>query len=318
MSSTTQPPIFGSDLEAERYLVGSLFNRQNANYYPAMARLVIDQALARRGPLLGGTVIDVGCGIGMSTMEILERTDTGRVFAVDSSDAMLRICETGFLGNSRVETIRASAGEPRFMNSYDAEMIFCIQMIHLLHKSEAESKVPAAVASFGEVLVSGGVLAMDFGPSNGDFRTFTLADPRMGPKDGEIMSELAHPLYRAVMDVLPEEASEWGLNISSFWPPASTRFRREFLEETLRARSFGGIRFVEGLYPMRGVDVWNHICLNLWTVAKRWLKDSGLTPEQFFKMLEDAVKHVMDSDDFGKHLTVSAFHPYQILTAVRE
>ncbi len=144
-----------------------------------------------------------------------------------------------------------------------------------------------------------------------DQRRFTLADPRVGPQsEGEVTSELAHPLYRCVMEQLPVTADTFGVAIASFWPPAATRFTRNFLEATLAARGFGGIRVTEGLYPMRGADVWNHICLNLWTVAKRWLATSGLSTNQFFGMLEHAIRTVRSAGEFDELASIPASHPY--------
>ena len=58
------------------------------SYYPDMARFVIDAARARLGEEFD-RIIDLGSGIGMSTMEVLKDTNSrGRVIAVEPEEAM--------------------------------------------------------------------------------------------------------------------------------------------------------------------------------------------------------------------------------------
>jgi len=173
-------------------------------YYSEMARFVINAAKARLGKTLV-TVIDLGSGIGISTMEVLKDLGPdGRVIAIEPEEGMRYFCGLNTMGDPRV-TIVDGRGEDfaRQITTVSwsdmdkvpmVDAVLCCQVFHLFNPPGKESLIPAVLKQIATVLRPGGIFAFDLGPSNFEFAT-PLVDHRSGGGErGEVITELAHRL----------------------------------------------------------------------------------------------------------------------------
>lgn len=304
-------------------------------YYPEMARFVINAAKAKLDGRLG-TVVDIGAGIGMSTMEIL-KDDVDRVIAVEPEEGMRYFCELNTMGDPRVQVI-AGRGEElieylgavrgRVSDIYNrsetadivkkVDAVLCCQVFHLFNPPGKESLVPRLLSQVAKALRVGGVFAFDLGPSNFEFAT-PLADHRSGGgKRGEIITELAHPLYQRAHEILlgvvrrefPALARE------SLWPPAAARMSFKYLNEACEKAGLRNLEVSEELSPVSGKRVINFI-RNGWTVFFRWPPLSELPTDRKLELMKEALNRLFQEEDFSAMSNVMSYHPTAVFTAVK-
>lgn len=144
--------------------------------------------LVAEGRLVGGRVLEVGCGTGRLAVALAERGS--RVWAVDSSEEMLREARAVAAG-TRVGLKRAAAEDLPFKDGwFDAAVMRLV--VHLVDR-------PRALAELARVLVPGGRVAIaTFAPEHFDdfwltrvFPEVRELDRRRFPTPGELEAGLA-------------------------------------------------------------------------------------------------------------------------------
>ncbi len=291
------------------------------NYYREMARLVLTEVkqvkVAIGGPMRTG--VDLGAGVGVSTMEMLSSFD--RIIAVEPEDSMREILGMNLFCNPKVSIVAAKAqnlsevlGSSRFLIS--ADVVMMCQVIHLL-----KDDLPKALSEIAKVLTKKGVLAFDFGPSNFEFTTHKLSDHRSGeaPAADEIMTELSHPFYRmAHKNVLATVRERYPqFDRDNLWPSAGKKFNRADLKVALEAAGLEMVRVTEIMSPLSGERVLEFL-RNAWAVFFRWPPLSDLPIKEKMSAMEDSMNDLCVHPDFERLVSITAYHPTAIITAVKK
>lgn len=302
-------------------------------YYQEMARLVIDAARARLGSAVG-IGVDLGAGVGMSTMEL--RKDAAYVIAVEPEEGMRYFCGLNVMGDPQVavvegkgenlsETIALLASRRSNISALDDELVdpgvdavLCCQVFHLFNPPDKGSLVPAVLQQIAAVLRTGGVFAFDLGPSNFEFAT-PLSNHRTGEaKRGEILTELSHPLYQRAHEIaLRVVKREFpGFDRENLWPPAAARMSFEFLHDAYERAGLHDLEAREDFSPVPGRRVVNFI-RNGWSVFFRWGPLAGLPSERKLNLMNEVLGELFREPNFEAMKTVMSYHPTAVFTAVK-
>ena len=298
------------------------------HYYSEMARFVIGSAKARLGGGLGA-VVDLGAGIGISTMEVLKDPTVSRVVAVEPEEGMRYFCELNTMGDPRVQVLEGRGEDFRERittfswpdtNPVPAvvDAVLCCQVFHLFNPPGKESVVPTVLAQAAQVLRPGGVLAFDLGPSNYEF-ALRWSDHRSGKVNpGEIMTELAHPLYRMAHGFTYETAQREFPDFSreNLWPPAAARMDFEFLKRACEGAGFRDLEVHEDLLPVVGHRV-VHFIRGGWAVFFRWGPLAELPSERKVALMSQTMNALFDVKDFADLCNVMSYHPTAVFTVVK-
>lgn len=289
-------------------------------YYQEMARFVVNAAKGRIGSMPRMT-LDLGAGIGISTMEILKDLGSDSyVIAIEPEEAMRYFCGLNTMGDLRVEVMEGR-GEilSEVMKWYQSvNAIFCCQVFHLFNPPGKESLIPVVLKQVAEVLKPGGVFAFDLGPSNFEFAT-PLADHRSdNRKRGEMITELAHPLYQRiheiVLDIVRRKFPKF--EHENLWPPVSARMSFEYLSNACEDAGFRNLEVSEDFSPLSGKRIINFI-RNGWTVFFRWAPLSELPTDQKLGLMNKALNFLFHEPNFTAMSNVMSYHPTAVFTAVK-
>lgn len=300
-------------------------------YYREMVNAVIHGAQYATGRKNLGIVVDLGAGIGISTMEILKHAD--RVVAVEPDAGMRYMLELNVMGNPAVNVVEGR-GESLVSALYRVDQLWtssvlthiflgvgavlCSQVFHLFNPPGKETLVPKVLYQCMDSLKRGGVLAFDLSPSNYEF-SLPLADHRNGEvRQGEIMTELAHPLYQRVHQVLLKLVKEKfpDFQRENLWPPVSARMSYAFLRDNCEVHRLGNFTVLEELVPISGERIID-FPRNGWTVFFRWPPLSELPAEEKLALMNTALSAVFLDPDFEAMKNVMAYHPTAVCTAVK-
>ena len=158
------------------------------------------------------------------------------------------------------------------------------------------------------------MFGFDFGPSNYAF-DLPLADHRRNEtKTGEILTELAHPLYQLLHQyVLEIVQKEYDVSAQSLWPNPVAKTNRDFLTDAACAARFSEITIREYLSPLSGFRVLEFM-RNGWTVFFRWGELSKLPIETKLNIMERALDEVYKHRDFEDMCAVQCYHPTAVVT----
>lgn len=285
------------------------------NYYREMARLVAHELMQAHDFLGsgGGTICEVGAGIGVSTLELLKILKPSHFDVLEPDASMRAMLEINMAARSGVRVYNANA-----LNlgswEWDYDAIVCCQMFHLL-----KDDVEQALRVFRNVLSEKGVLAFDLGPSNWRFRSFDVFDHRQKqnmPAFHEVVSELGHPLYgmveRTVRDAIKADVPNF--DRPNLWPPAAMAYDYDILCGMLSEAGFSKPRITEHLVPISGERVLEFI-RNGWSVFFRWPPLDTLPMERKLGYITDALERVTACDEFEELCHYQAYHPSAVITA---
>ncbi|MEK7073542.1 MAG: class I SAM-dependent methyltransferase [Patescibacteria group bacterium] len=292
------------------------------DYYREMAREVV--AAARRANASSvPRAIDLGAGIGISTMEVIAATPgLRRMLAVEPEEGMRAFAELNVMGDPRVAVV-AGRGEklaeavPADLRG-QVDLLTCCQAFHLFNPPGKDSLVPALLAEAAQVMGAGGIFAFDLGPSNYAF-ALPLADHRAGSaKSGQIETELSHPLYQRVQAILLEEVRKDypAFDRSDLWPAAGARQDFAGLEERFAAAGFTQFRCSEVLVPVPGRRVIEFI-RNGWAVFFRWPPLVELDMEVKLGLMRRAIGRLLAEGELDRLSGLISYHPTAVFTAVR-
>lgn len=161
------------------------------------------------------------------------------------------------------------------------------------------------------------VFVFDLGPSNFEFAT-PLADHRSGGwKRGEVISELAHPLYQRaheiVLGVVRREFPTF--ERENLWPSAAARMNFKYLSEACENASLRNLKVSEDFSPVSGQRVINFI-RNGWTVFFRWPPLSELPTDRKLELMNEALNRLFGEPDFTAMSSIMSYHPTAVFTAV--
>lgn len=296
-------------------------------YYWESARFVIDAAKARLGGKLGN-VVDLGAGIGISTMEALK--DAKEVVAVEPEESMRYFLRLNVMGDPRVTILDGKAEHLHsaiqyaftdYQDSSDVHLdaVLCCQVFHLFNPPGKESGVGSILDQISKVLREGGVLAFDLGPSNFEFAT-PIADHRSGKTNrGEVLTELAHPLYQLAHQLLyrivKREFPEFGRE--DLWPPVAARINLTFLKEECKKAGLLDLQVSEEFLPVSGKRVIDFVRSG-WAVFFRWPPLSELPADKKLTLMDEALRQLFREPDFQAMSTVMSYHPTAVFTAVKD
>lgn len=308
------------------------------DYYREMATFVVNVAKSRLGKKNLGTVVDLGAGIGISTMEILKYAE--RVVAVEPDAGMRYMLELNVMGDPRVIVVDGR-GEvlmqslvplndlwkdvpglqdeqtQSYFVGFDA--VLCSQAFHLFNPPDKESLVPKVLSEVSRVLRQGGVFAFDLGPSNYKF-ALPIADHRLGfpPQHGQIVTELAHPLYQRVhnivLGIVRREFPDFGRE--NLWPSVAARMSFNFLSDSCEIAGLRNLQVSEDLSPVSGKRVIEFI-RNGWTVFFRWPPLSELPSEKKLSLMNEALSQLFLLPDFEAMQSVMSYHPTAVFTVIK-
>lgn len=308
-------------------------------YYPEMARFVIEAAKSRLNSTLVtlGTVVDLGAGIGMSTMELLKEPSVERVIAVEPEAGMRYFCELNTMGDPRARVIEGRGENlsdvitPQLVGhditlerEWKLDAVLCCQVFHLFNPPGQECLVPKVFAEVARVLQRSGVFAFDLGPSNFEFAT-PLSDHRASRasgrgiiRRGEILTEFAHPLYQQAhaiaYDVVKREFSDF--ERENLWPPAAARMSFDFLRDACEQAGLHDLAVREDFSPVSGRRVINFL-RNGWHVWFRWPPLSDLPAERKIALIGEVMNELFRQPDFEAMGSVMSYHPTAVFTAMR-
>ena len=197
-------------------------------------------------------------------------------------------------------------------------VIIACQVFHLFNPPSKESLVPVVLNQVATVLEPGGVFAFDLGPSNFEFAT-PLVDHRGGEgKTGEIVTELAHPLYRRAHQILLSVVRSQfpDFERESLWPSAAARMNLRYLSESCENAGLRDLEVSEDFSPISGKRVINFI-RNGWAVFFRWPPLSELPTSQKLELMKEALGILFQEEDFSVMSNVMSYHPTAVFTAVK-
>ncbi|MBI2056288.1 MAG: class I SAM-dependent methyltransferase [Candidatus Sungbacteria bacterium] len=306
------------------------------DYYRESARFVINAAKARLGKKNLGAVVEIGAGIGISTMEILQHAE--RVIAVEPDEGMRYFLGLNTMGDplvtivgGRGETLLRSLhqvadlwtgvpglqDEPFHESFNGVDTILCCQAFHLFNPPGKESLVPKVLEQVSCVLKKCGVFAFDLGPSNFKFLT-RISDHRTFTNSGEILTELSHPLYQRTHQILygvvkreyPDFTRE------NLWPLGSAKMTYDFLVQASLKAGLSSLLFTENFIPLNGLRVIEFI-RNGWTVFFRWPPLSELSSEKKLALMNEAMTQLFREPDFEQMQNMMSYHPTAVFTAVK-
>lgn len=284
-------------------------------YYREMARLVMTE-LKQAGiakNLDVNSVVDLGAGIGISTMEL--RAGFANIFAVEPESSMHYLLQLNFMG-SPVDVFcgKAENLSEIIPNGHQIDAVVACQMFHLLRDNLSQ-----CLEQIGHVLsrVRDGLLCFDLGPSNYFFTSHEFSDHRSrhAPKPNQIMTELSHPLYRAahdkVLDLVKERYPEFDRD--NLWPPVAKSYTQQELDDVLGNHGFVLERKTELMVPIVGSRIPEFI-RNGWAVFFRWPPLDKLSMDEKLELMKPALEYIHRSSDLKSMFSVPAYHPTAIFT----
>ena len=159
------------------------------------------ELLLRAGIKPGMRVVDLGCGVGMTTQLLAELVGpTGKVIGVDYSEAQVKQARTllppEFSNVSFVEASATDTNLPR--EAFD--LVYCrFLLIHLTDPEAALNEMLALLKPEGIVAVEDGDLASASSEPASAFQEFSNLFGALGPKWG-VDYTLGRRLYHMVLD----------------------------------------------------------------------------------------------------------------------
>ncbi|MEK7640422.1 MAG: methyltransferase domain-containing protein [Patescibacteria group bacterium] len=289
-------------------------------YYREMARLVLTEVKQVSRAINGSmqTCIDLGAGVGVSTMELLSSFE--RIIAVEPEESMREILGMNLFCHPKV-TIKSGKAEElsAVLDDDDIGVIDVVAMCQVMHN--LKDVLPTVLTEISKVLCEYGVLAFDLGPSNFEFTTHKISDHRSGepPAADEIMTELSHPLYLIAHEVVLETVRKRypDFDRENLWPPAGKKFSREELKPAFEAAGMEMVRVTEIMVPISGERVLEFL-KNAWAVFFRWKPLCDLPIKEKISAMEESIKTLCSLPDFDELVSVVAYHPTAIITAVKK
>ncbi len=284
-------------------------------YYSEMAAFVCKAAkeqLGRRPKIM----VDLGAGIGMSTIQALEILEPDTLLAVEPNEESRHYCGLATMGDPRV-AIKEGLGEKlaEVVSPSSVDVVVCCQTFHILSKPE-NGLLPQTLEQITEVLKPSGVFAFDLGPSNYKF-ALPLSDHRSGKvRDGETLTELSHPLYQKAHELAIREVQNRLPDVETLWPPPDPHQSFESLKSACEDAGLGHLVVQEYLSPVSGRRVIEFI-RNGWSVFFRRGQPANLTAQEKLEIMNSFMAALFHHPDFQAMRQVMSYHPTAVLTAVK-
>lgn len=290
-------------------------------YYTEMAEKTFGLARARlraAGHALK-RVLELGCGIGISTMVMANAEEEAAILAIEPEEAMRQVAALHFVGRPQVHIMEGRAESCADLVADPVDLAIACQMIHLVHGPKpAESRLSATFAQVAKALVPGGIFAFDLGPSNFAF-AMALQDHRATEHRDvrAVPTEFCHPLYQQVERILHGIlAADFNDLPKTLWPDAAARLTREDIVERAQGAGFSGEVIEESLQPLDGKRILNFI-RNAWAVFFRWGELSKLPAEQKIGYVGRALDKLATHPHFPQMCEATAYHPTAVVTLAR-
>lgn len=281
-------------------------------YYREMAQLVVDAAVNESNHCINA--LELGCGIGISTMILAKKAEN--VVAVEPDESMRMMAALHFAGNRRVKVVegRAEALSRDHVPLEHFDFACACQMVHLLNPPSGESHLTKAFGEIANSLKRGGVFAFDLGPSNYEF-AMPIRDHRSEcSPSGSIPTEFCHYLYRqmepAIRLAVRSRFSDMDLP-ASLWPAATARMTEAQIKDVAWSAGFHDVKVEEVLLPLTTERILNFI-RNGWAVFFRWGKLSELPAKTKLEIVADAMELLVGTK---QHQTV--YHPSAVFTLIK-
>jgi len=289
-------------------------------YYRNMAERVVARAkVAKQGGF--HKVIDLGAGIGVSTRAIYDSLKVPGIplelVAVEPEPDMCDIFYWNTLGNPDIILCQSRAEDMLGSVLTGVDAVFCCQALHVMNPPGKPEILKSILANVAKLLAKHGVFAFDLGPSNYKF-AHKISDHRNGVSDEDaIVSELSHPLYQRVHQlVLSAAKKQYKFDRDNLWPPPAARMSFDQLQALCVDVGLDGLRVVEEFDEMRGSRVLEFI-RNGWTIFFRWEPLSKLQTHDKYMLMNQAISQLYREPDFEDLLQEKAYHPTAIFTAIK-
>ncbi len=283
-------------------------------YYYDMARIAIrtvERLLTSRYKI----AIDIGAGTGMSTMKLLELNIFSKIYAVEPDGSMLHFLRLNTMGNPRVEVVKGKAEELSSLISGKVDFILASEVAPLFNVP-GKSQIPVAFQQIAKVLKKGGIFAATLGPSNYNFN-LRISDHRSGKvEEGDIMTELSHPLYQKAHEIAMEIVREryQDFDLENLWPTPKARMDYSLLRIRCEEAGLRLNEIAEELSEISGKRVLEFI-RNAWSVWMRWGKLSTFSPEEKRAFMAEVLQRLCNEPDFKWLENKTAYHPVGVIIA---
>lgn len=287
------------------------FNNRNP-YYRIIAHSLVEN-ICSFGPRLRG----VGRDRFGNVCDVLGRTGYAAWAAVSFAESItfvehrpdfleyLRREFDGFGDTISIVDAPSIVGLPNVLRAQSRlfDTVLCCEQVSQLYDSYTEfvSSLP---------LADGAVLGLTLGPSHHRFTTFRVADFRSGVvRDGEIMSELSHPIRQAAHRELVRLAKErHDYDRNDAWPPAAKAFDPAEVREANWVAGFADCLVLESAFPVPGSAIHLYI-QNAWTSNMRFPPLADLPQDAKIALLKDSFEIVRAMPEYPQWCGVPAYHP---------
>lgn len=289
-------------------------------YYWEMAQRIIYWASKRSDKDFFEKAVNLGAGIGMSTMEMLKGGKFGFIYAVEPDPSMRFRLKLNTLGDPRVRVLKAWADSfsKRITPSHVGQInaVVCSETFHnFLGRDDLD---PADVlGEISAVLASGGVFAFNLGPTAYEFAKL-ISDHRTGlVNKNETMTELSHPLYQRAHQIAVEIAQQkYSVTLDNLWKPAQERVSFDQLKAMCDAAGLFELEVHEELHRLSGQRIIEFI-RNAWTIWMRGDPLQSFDNNQRQAFMAEVLTRLQQVKDFDDMLAIEAEHPTAIFTVVK-
>ena len=281
-------------------------------YYQDCARVLADRVytLRRRKD---GHGVDVGSGCGGSAVVFIDYHD--RLTCVEPEDELRKWIPIHFPNNPRVVSIEGRAENLSDVVEDSADVVYlCNVFPHLKGKEEK------SIEEISKILDYRGFCAFDFGPSNYEYKNLKISDFRKGkPGEGEIMSELGHPLqhlfYKKLESRVKRALAECGIDYEGdLWPPEKARASRKELTDLFGDYGMD-LSVTEELMPISGKRIKNFLIFGGRLVFFRKYPMNEIPEEVRGNIVNQALEETFDDFLFKEFENIDAYHPMAVCIA---
>ncbi len=207
-------------------------------------------------------------------------------------------------GDIRIDRCDVTCNEPLSDLESCERVVICCEQAAMLHPVYQSFIWQVCEATDTEVF------AMTLGPSHHRFTTYRVADHRSGVvKDGEVMSELSHPIRQATHAEIVRLAKErHGFDRDDAWPPVAKAFDPCEVRNANEQAGFNGLQIIEETFVVPGHQI--HLYdQNGWTFYMRWSPLSDLSGDAKIALLSEAITNVRARPEYDAWCEIEAYHP---------
>lgn len=292
------------------------------DYYRAMCDYILDEyAMVRSDE--PKRIIEIGAGVGVSTLQIRRRyKNLEKFIAIEPSPQMKQLCSLHFMGDPKVQVLEGNAENIASLvraNTSDTFDLICMsQVVSSLHKSAEDSHLLDVFTQIKSLLSDEGACAFNLGPYEFSFplapyyHSFEKGE-YVEANPGEIITELNHPLYQILHNRVVEIVrGELDANCQLLWPPIAARMSKEWLQAKVREAGFTkSFSLNEYLYELSGDRVLE-VMRNSWNVFFRF-SFADLPVDQKIDIMNRAFAQVYAHKNFEHLRKVKCYHPIAVV-----